>query len=119
MAYFGPNRRGTDERYGNFNAYRLDDWKIHLRIDGEPDCRLYNLHDDIGEQHDLAAQYPGIAERLRAHAAPLLAELGDQGAGIPGAACRPAGFCAHPVPLTVYREDHPYTVALYDKDDHG
>jgi hypothetical protein len=42
---------------------RADDWKLieHFE-DGR--LRLFNLRDDIGEQHDLAARHPETTRRL-------------------------------------------------------
>ena len=93
-------------------AVRAGPWKLHLArpepregIYGE--CagwlavnatlidapQLYNLRDDIGEQHDVAAQHPEVVARLEKLADLAREELGDYGER--GAAVRPTGF-SHP-----------------------
>ena len=47
------------------------------------------------------------------------ADLGDAATGMEGANCRPIGKVDNPSPLTEYREDHPYIVAMYDVKDAG
>ena len=126
MAYFGPNRQG--EEYGYFNAYRYGDWKLHFRYKDVtkslygPETEglmLFNLSRDVGETQDVKDQYPQIVEELAKRTAVIREELGDQPSGQPGYACRPCGIVENPVTLTVYEEDHPYIVAMYDKDDVG
>ena len=46
-------------------------------------------------------------------------DLGDEAANAAGANCRPIGRLDHGVPLTEYREDHPYIVAMYDLPQRG
>lgn len=45
------------------SAVRIGDWKLVYRI-AEGRTELYNLKDDIGETHDVAAENPEIAARL-------------------------------------------------------
>ena len=73
----------------------------------------------MGETQDVKDQYPQIVEELAKRTAVIREELGDQPSGQPGYACRPCGIVENPVTLTVYEEDHPYIVAMYDKDDVG
>ena len=42
---------------------RQGDWKLVVK---RGECRLYNLADDLGEEHDLAAEKPEIVERMKA-----------------------------------------------------
>ena len=39
--------------------------KDGLTTTTRPDVMLYNLADDLGEKHNLAAENPGLVERLR------------------------------------------------------
>lgn len=52
---------------------------------------LYNLRDDIGEAHDVAAAQPEIVARLTALAEQARADLGDSLTGRKGAGVRQAG----------------------------
>ncbi len=45
-------------------AVRLGDWKAYRR-GGSGDIQLYNLSEDIGEQHDAANQNPDIVSRIK------------------------------------------------------
>jgi arylsulfatase A-like enzyme len=54
---------------GGRQAVRAGEWKgVRMNVLKNPDAplELYNLSSDIGEQHDVAAQHPDIAKRLRA-----------------------------------------------------
>lgn len=46
---------------------RDGDWKLHVYVDSDRRL-LYNLADDLGEQHDLAASKPDIVARLESKA---------------------------------------------------
>ena len=61
---------------------------LHSETNG---LELYNLDDDIGEQHDVAAEHPEIVERLSALAEKARADLGDGHQKRKGAGVRPAG----------------------------
>lgn len=105
-------------------AIRVGDWKLHFQISGwgterEPQRErvLYNLAEDIGETTNLYDQHPDVVRRLEAAADKIRAELGDSARGIAGPGKRPIGRVANPKPLTVYREGHPYMIALYDLPD--
>jgi arylsulfatase A-like enzyme len=64
-------------RFGPQIAIRMGDWKL---VKGTPEgqkndrraaatlegAQLYNLADDVGEQHDLAAEHPDKVEELSA-----------------------------------------------------
>ena len=45
------------------SAVRVGDWKLVYRI-AEGVLELYNLKEDIGEEHDVAAENPDIVRRL-------------------------------------------------------
>lgn len=108
----------------NLAAIRVGDWKLHFELYGwlakdleERQNLLYNLAEDVGETTNLFDQHPEIVERLEAAAERVRAELGDASRGVEGSGKRPIGRVANPKPLTEYREDHPYMVALYDLPD--
>ncbi|MDP1798490.1 MAG: sulfatase-like hydrolase/transferase [Planctomycetaceae bacterium] len=52
-------------RFGQQIALRQGDWKL-LKVAGDTQPRLYNLKDDIGEAHDLAAVQPDRVKKLQA-----------------------------------------------------
>ncbi|MHB1309058.1 MAG: sulfatase-like hydrolase/transferase [Limisphaerales bacterium] len=61
-------------RNGSIEDIREGDWKLLVQQpEGEngpkpsapPQVMLFNLVDDLGEQHNLAAEKPGLVERLR------------------------------------------------------
>ncbi|SFI38636.1 sulfatase family protein [Planctomicrobium piriforme] len=101
-----------DER---LEAIRSGDWKLHFphnyrSLTGEPgsdgrpggysqqhtDLALYNLKDDIGEQRNVAADYPEIVERLQSHADAAREELGDSAFKKTGRGYRPPGQLEKP-----------------------
>jgi arylsulfatase len=55
---------------------------------------LFNLQDDLGETHDVAAEHPEIVKQLLVLAEEARADLGDSLAGRVGAGVRPAGHSA-------------------------
>lgn len=114
MVYFASNKSG-----GDLNAYRHGKWKLHFRADKKEQLLLYDLESDIGESVNLAPQHPEIVEQLSKEAAAWREALGDKAADISGRECRAVGYVEHPKPLAVYRQEHPYIIAMYDKDDFG
>lgn len=106
-------------RQNALEAVRRRDWKLHIRKDGEAVRLLYNLREDISEQHDVCELYPDIAEQLEKSAQNCRIELGDEASGIKGAEVRPIGRVADARPLTEYDENHPYIIAMYDKTEAG
>jgi arylsulfatase A len=46
-------------------------------------------------------------------------DLGDSITGVVGRNVRPVGMVPNPKPLTEYDENHPYIVALYDRNEIG
>ncbi|MCX6912967.1 MAG: sulfatase [Verrucomicrobia bacterium] len=89
-------------------AVRSGPWKLAIAPQGtglpkgaaEPVAhtgpRLYNLHSDIGELNDVAAQNPDVVARLQKFVQQMDADLGVSGEG-PGV--RPPGRVANPQPL--------------------
>jgi len=91
-------------------AVRAGEWKLHLPheyrtltgergTNGQPgpykqahtDLALYNVAEDVGEQHDVAAQHPDVVKRLEALAEEARKDLGDSLTGRPGANRRQPG----------------------------
>lgn len=91
------------------HAVRSGDWKLYLPLErkltnlgGDMSravpfaAQLYNLRQDIGEEHECSAAYPDVVRSLTAMAERARAELGDwdrQGSGQ-----RPAGRVDNPTP---------------------
>lgn len=125
----------------NLEAVRHGDWKLHLSrrpdagrpstshdgtasskpdIDSNVEVReLYNLAGDLGEQHNVYDAYPDVVELLEEKAQACRLDIGDNSTGVKGARIRPIGKVANPAPLTSYDEDHPYIIALYDRNEVG
>ena len=53
-------------RFGEQRAVRHGDWKLLVSKKGDGAAELYNLRNDIGEQHNLAASEPDRASELQA-----------------------------------------------------
>lgn len=95
----------------HLQGVRSGDWKLHFphdynTLDGKPGGTggkpapykkahtglvLYNLADDIGEMHDVAAEHPDVVERLKALAEKARADLGDSATDQQGSGVRPPG----------------------------
>ena len=96
------------------HAVRDRRWKLHLPHpyrtlagkpggkDGRPvqydqaktGLELYDLHNDVGETKNVAAEHPEIVARLMKHAETARATLGDTLTGSDGGEVRPAGKLA-------------------------
>ncbi len=110
-------------RDGNLNAVRKGDWKLHFhaslneenRWDVTPARHLYNLAEDVGEQHNLYDQNPDKVAELTAFADTFRRDLGDDRSGIErGEGCREIGRVDDAKPLTDFDENYPYYMAEYD-----
>lgn len=95
-------------------AVRSGEWKLHLPHTyvhpdpaghgGKPgktahpqlEESLFNLADDIGEQHNLAAEHPEIVKRLMAYVDQARKDLGDSRTGDEGTGRRPSGHLDNP-----------------------
>lgn len=97
--------------YGNgLNAVRSGKWKLHFphpyrSLTGAPGnngkpagytqamcgLELYDLEADLGEAHDVAADYPDVVKQLTALGEDIRLELGDSLVDREGNALRPAG----------------------------
>jgi arylsulfatase A-like enzyme len=60
-----------------YSAIRKGDFKLIEFLDDKP-TELYNLHDDIGEKHDLAADMPDKVKELRERLHAWRTEVGAQ-----------------------------------------
>jgi len=95
-------------------AVREGPWKLNVSKQGQPMLELYHLADDPGETRNLADRHPDVVARLQQQMDLARADLGDSLTGTIGTGVRPRAVVSDPKPLTTYREDHPYIVALYD-----
>ena len=91
-------------------AVRSGPWKLFVALKefnrhphfapGEPsEPLLFNVVEDIGSEHNLAAENPAIVARLEALAERAREDLGD--VGRPGANQRPPGRVENPKPMTL------------------
>lgn len=103
----------------NLEAVRRGPWKLKVQDRYDRMYSLYNLNDDPGERADQSRRHPEVAAELEALMAKCRADIGDFLTGTKGQNVRPAGKIDDPVTLTAYDENHPYIVAMYDKDDKG
>ncbi len=114
MIYFAPYGQGSQ-----LCAVREGKWKLHLHRDGKAVRELYDLEKDVGEAENVYGEHPDVAERLKELYRLYSRRLGDTAEGIKAEEARPCRVEAHPRTLTVYDPNHPYMVAMYDKDDAG
>ena len=95
----------------NLEAIRSGQWKLHFphgyrTLAGRPggaggipakyerartDLALYDLENDIGEQHNVAADHPAVVERLQELADAMRHDLGDAARKVEGKGRRPPG----------------------------
>ncbi len=80
---------------------------------------LYNLREDIGETTNIYAEHPDIVARLMEKIEACRQDMGDSVTGVAGKSVRPIGRVQNPRPLTQYDENHPYIIALYDRNEIG
>ena len=100
-------------------AVRHGKWKLHIKKGKEEINELYDLSEDISEENNLYDSRPDIVGRLKAMIKGFQKDLGDEHTGIAGQGVREIGKVENPVPLTAYDENHPYIIAMYDKEDFG
>jgi arylsulfatase A len=72
------------------NAVRSGKWKLVFDRKKKTSV-LYNLQADIGEQHDVSAQYPDIVRKLTVLAEKMREDIGDSAKKIKGKNVRPIG----------------------------
>lgn len=101
------DQRGAGSPYLAFFYYRDDRlqavrsgrWKLHVYrpewdqddFQGSRQTLLFDLQEDKGEEHDVAAAYPQIAAQLEALAEAAREDLGDAVTGREGKNVRPVG----------------------------
>ncbi len=88
-------------------AVRAGPWKLYLpltnkfislaRKTADSPLALYNVSDDVSEEHEVSIEHPEIVARLLRLAQEARQELGD--GELQGTGQRPAGFIANPKPL--------------------
>ncbi|MGN0563826.1 MAG: Cerebroside-sulfatase, partial [Candidatus Heritagella sp.] len=98
---------------------RAGDWKLHVAKEEKPLQALYNLREDIGETHNVYEEHPEIVQALSEKLAVCRKELGDSLLSVRGEGVRPIGRVDNPKPLAEYKEDHPYIVMMYDREEIG
>ena len=111
-----PGAKSPHEAFFYYSGYALEavrsgKWKLHLPhpyrtlagrqggTGGQPaeyeqgkiGPALFDLAGDIGEQHDVSAQYPKVVERLMALADEMRQDLGDSAKKMTGQNRRPPG----------------------------
>ena len=98
-------------------AVRVGDWKLFLQRSNTPVKELYHLREDIGESCNLHEDRPDVVADLMKAVVTMRDMLGDSATGQEGQDRRPSGRVAHAKPITAYRADHPYMIAMYDLPD--
>ena len=103
----------------DLEAVRCGKWKLHVLKDKDRMKELYDLDCDIGESTNLYDQNPDVVEMLERQLDQCRLDLGDRASGIEGGNIRHKGRVENPRTLTQYNPDHPYIIAMYDKEDCG
>lgn len=98
-------------------AIRAGDWKLHFRKGDTEIFELYNLRDDVSETVNRFDEKPEVVADLVGKAQEIREDIGDEALGIDGRNNRPVGRVENAEPLTKYRKDHPYMIAMYDLPD--
>lgn len=98
-------------------AIRAGDWKLHFRKGDTEIFELYNLRDDVSETVNRFDEKPEVVADLVGKAQEIREDIGDEALGIDGRNNRPVGRVENAEPLTEYRKDHPYMIAMYDLPD--
>jgi len=98
-------------------AVRKGDWKLHFRKADQELKALYNLREDVGETMNRYDEFPEIVAELESKAAAMRQDIGDEATGVVGQNVRPIGRVENAKPLTEYRKEHPYMIAMYDLPD--
>ena len=105
-------------RFETLEAVRRGRYKLHLFKEDGPRRELYDLAADPGETTNLYAEKPGIVAELMRAVNDARQDLGCAGAGVTGQGNRQPGRVPHPKKLTGnFDPDHPYIIALYDKEE--
>ena len=123
VLFSGEDRVVRDDFYyyytDHLEAVRSGCWKLHFQKNGQEFYALYNLAEDPGETVDLSSINPEICEALGEKASQCRERIGDSIAGIMGTEIRKPERVKNPRKLTEYDPNHPYIIALYDKEEDG
>lgn len=125
----------------NLEAVRFKNWKIHVSRRpnaGKPSNthdgtsktvvpvrdnvevkELYDLSVDISESNNVYDKNPEIVDLLMEKVQNARMSLGDTFTGTIGQNLRPIGKVDNAKPLTEYDPNHPYIIALYDRNEVG
>ncbi|MBT6380649.1 MAG: sulfatase [Opitutales bacterium] len=98
-------------------AIRVGDWKLHFRKGDTEIFELYNLRNDVSETTNCYNEEVEIVVALSAKAKAIREDIGDEALGVVGRNNRSIGRIENAKPLTEYRKDHPYMIAMYDLPD--
>lgn len=96
-------------RMDQLQAVRAGRWKLYLalptknttkgRQTASDTLRLFDVRNDVHEDHELSAEHPDVVQRLLRFADRARAEIGDT--DHPGTGQRPAGWVKKPRPLVL------------------
>jgi arylsulfatase A-like enzyme len=123
-------------------AARVGDWKLHVAkpktsreteetvkdasqipapvIDDDAEVKLlYNLRSDPCESCNVYEAHPEVVDAIMKRIEACRKDVGDAFTNTKGRHVRPIGRVAHAKPLTSYDENHPYIMAMYDKNEVG
>lgn len=106
----GPWKLAIVPQYSGLGHYTA----VEPSLDKPFTPRLYNLDEDIGEQHDVAAEHPEIVQGLESYFREMDGDLGMGHSDGPGV--RPPGRVAHPVGLWLPGQQ-PASAAPYQPSD--
>ena len=104
---------------------RKDNWKLHLKqfnkITRTYDIveELYDLENDPSESINLFEEQPEVVRELSALIRNYIEMFGDEVLDVFGKQVRICGKVDNPKCMTEYNEDHPYIIAMYDKEERG
>lgn len=96
---------------GAIEAVRKGNWKLHFYKGKESVTLLYDLNTDISEENNLYDSNPDIVAEIT--------EIYNNYSEIFEKEKRNCLTVENPVTLTVYDPDHPYFIAMYDKNERG
>lgn len=80
---------------------------------------LYNLREDVGETKNVYVEHPEIVAKIMEKVEECRLDMGDAVTGVKGKNVRAIGKVENAKPLTEYDINHPYIVALYDREEIG
>ena len=100
-------------------AVRAGRWKLHVRKQGEEIRALYDLKEDAAEINNIFDENSEIVKALEELLETCRSDLGDDYTQKSGKNVRPVGETENPQPLTNYDPEHPYIIAMYDKEESG